>query len=311
MKILPATRARITSTALVCHDAGGAEIISSWAKQSENTCYLVAEGPAIDIFKRKCPELLRFSLNDAVRKCDWVLCGTGWQSQLEREGVSAGKALNKKTIAFLDHWVNYEQRFRENDDLILPDEIWVGDNIALEIARSLFQKTPITLQKNPYVEELLEEIDKKDKLYSSSDDVTVLYVCEPIADHAFKNFGSDRHWGYTEKEAVDFFMTYKKLISHKISKVIFRPHPSEPKDKYDWIRKRYPQQVEIGGKLPLLDEVLKSDIIVGCESMAMIVGLLADRKVISTIPAGGRPCQLPHLDIIKLTDLVNGNIANA
>ncbi len=85
----------MTSTALICHDAGGAEILSSWARQTKNTCFLVADGPALGIFQRKCPDIKKLSLNEAIQSCDWVLCGTGWQTSFERNGIAAGKFFNK------------------------------------------------------------------------------------------------------------------------------------------------------------------------------------------------------------------------
>jgi len=43
--------------------------------------------------------------------------------------------------------------------------------------------------------------------------------------------------------------------------------------------------------------------------MAMVVGLLAKKRVLSSIPPGGRPCQLPQLDIENLQQLVrNGRL---
>ena len=54
----------------------------------------------------------------------------------------------------------------------------------------------------------------------------------------------------------------------------------------------------------LAEDILCSHIVVGCESMAMVVALLADKLVISCIPPGGRACQLPHKEILDLKDMV-------
>ena len=35
---------------IISHDAGGAEIISSWAKQQNRNFFYVLEGPALKIF---------------------------------------------------------------------------------------------------------------------------------------------------------------------------------------------------------------------------------------------------------------------
>ena len=60
----------------------------------------------------------------------------------------------------------------------------------------------------------------------------------------------------------------------------------------------------IGGKRPLLEEIVAADIIVGCESMAMVVALLDHKRVISSIPPGGKACGLPQKAIEYLQNLV-------
>jgi hypothetical protein len=292
--------------AVVSHDAGGAEILSSWLNRAHCPACVAVAGPAESIFRRKCPQAEFLSLDEALTKSSWVLCGTGWQSNFERHAIARGRALGKKTVAFLDHWVNYRQRFEEGGHSVLPDEIWVGDIHAERIARALFDRTPVLLQPNPYVEDLLAEIAaiKTKKLESATS--RILYVCEPVADHALAQYGNQRHWGYTEQDALRFFLTNVAALGQPVEAITIRPHPSEQAEKYHWALGQITLPVEFGGKKTLLEETLAADIVVGCESMAMVVGLLAGKRVISTIPPGGRPCQLPHGDIEHMQQLVGG-----
>lgn len=295
--------------AIVSHDAGGAEILSSWLNRAYCPASVVVAGPAEDIFKRKCPQAEFLSLNEALAKSTWVLCGTGWQSSFERQALSLSRALGKKTVAFLDHWVNYRERFDESGRSVLPDEIWVGDSDAERIARDLFNATPVLLQPNPYVEDLLAEIARIQTARSKSSASRVLYVCEPVADYALAKYGNERHWGYTEHDALYFFLTNIATLRQRIDVITIRPHPSELADKYHWARGLILQPIDFGGKKTLLEETLASDIVVGCESMAMVVGLLAKKRVISSIPPGGRPCQLPHRNIEHM-QLLAGSAAH-
>ena len=41
---------------------------------------------------------------------------------------------------------------------------------------------------------------------SSTSKVTILYVCEPIREHAYLKYGNERHWGYTEEDALKYFL---------------------------------------------------------------------------------------------------------
>lgn len=294
----------MTHVAVVSHDAGGAEILSSWLNRIDYSASVVAAGPAEVIFRRKCPQAEFLALDAALAKSTWVLCGTGWQSSFERQAIARGRALGKRTVAFLDHWVNYRERFDEAGLSVLPDEIWVGDVEAERIARDLFDATPVVLQPNPYVEDLLAEIARVQKVRSGSAASRILYVCEPVADHALVQYGNERHWGYTEHDALLFFLTNVAALGLNIDAIIIRPHPSEPRNKYQWAQDQIPLPVEFGGQHSLLDETLAADIVVGCESMAMVVGLLAGKRVISAIPPGGRFCQLPHREIEHMQQLV-------
>ncbi|MDK4736457.1 hypothetical protein [Rhizobium sp. CNPSo 3490] len=292
------------TVALVSHDAGGAEILSSWALRSPEPCILVADGPAVSIFRRKCPELLSVTLREAVAAADWLLCGSGWQSGLEREAIRAGRAAGKKTVTFLDHWVNYRQRFEENGKLILPDEIRVGDIDALRIAKATFPDHPIELEDNPYLLDLRDQIaTAAAPQQSQAGSGAILYVCEPIADHAEQAYGDARYFGYTEHDALRFFLDNASLLDNHGRHILIRPHPSEKAEKYAWAKEATQRPISFGGDGTLLEETLGADIVVGCESMALIVGLLAGKRVVSSIPPGGRTCQLPHAGIEHLAIL--------
>ncbi len=294
--------------AIVSHDAGGAEILSSWLSRAHCQASVVVAGPAETIFRRKCPQAEFMTLEAALAKCTWVLCGTGWQSSFERQAIARGRALGKKTVAFLDHWVNYRERFEERGHSLRPDEIWVGDIDAERIARAVFDQPPVFLQPNPYFDDLLAEISRIQKRESGSVAGRVLYVCEPVTEHALAQYGNERHWGYTEHDALRYFLTNLAALGQAVDVITIRPHPSEQAKKYHWVQGLVPLPVEFGGTKSLLEETLGSDIIVGCESMAMVVGLLARKRVISTIPPGGRSCQLPHGDIEHMQQLVEGSI---
>lgn len=297
----------MAQVAIVSHDAGGAEILSSWLNRAHSPASVVVAGPAESIFRRKCPQAEFLSLDQALNRSSWVLCGTGWQSNFERHAIARGRAMGKKTVAFLDHWVNYRERFDEGGRSVLPEEIWVGDIDAERIARAQFDQTPILLQPNPYFEDLVTKIAAIQTGNSGAVASRILYVCEPVADHALAQYGDERHWGYTEHDALRFFLTNVAALGQPVEAITIRPHPSEQADKYHWAHGLITLPVEFGGKKTLLEETLAADIVVGCESMAMVVGLLAGKRVISTIPPGGRPCQLPHADIEHMQQLVGGS----
>lgn len=287
--------------AIVCHDAGSAEIISSWLRQrQQSNVYLVLEGPAISIFESKNIAGTRTSLAEAVSACTWMLCGTSWQSDLELHAIALAKASSKRVVVFLDHWANYQDRFLQFGQLVLPDELWVGDEEALVLARQCFANLPITLQGNAYFEEMVIEFANLSPVKGSNRDVVVLYVCEPVSEHCEKKYGDPRYLGYTEQEALKFFLHSLEHLVEGVQKIIIRPHPSEKDGKYDWVQFETQYPVEISKRGPLLPEMASVHMVAGCESMAMVIGILTGRRVISTIPPSGQKCRLPHKNIEHL-----------
>lgn len=292
--------------AVVSHDAGGAEILSSWVSQNKGPFCFVLKGPAIDIFERKHGHIKNIELDDALNFSDWALLGSSWQSDLERTAINRFKNVKKKTVVFLDHWVNYHERFKTFDTFIYPDEIWVGDEEAEKIARQAFPNIDIFLKENPYFIDLKSEINiihqsKKNK--SKFHSLSVLYLSEPIAEHAGKVYSDERHWGFTEKDALIYFLKNFHVLGN-ISDIKIRPHPSEDSQKYIWARDFSPLVSEINTNKPLLDQIIESDIVIGCETMAMVLALMAEKRVVCSIPPGGIKCRLPQSNIESLQNLV-------
>ena len=73
----------MNNVAVVCHDAGGAEIVSSWVKKNKNNYSFYLAGPAKKIFKNKLNVGSSDNLEKIIKKSDWLLCGTSWQNNIE------------------------------------------------------------------------------------------------------------------------------------------------------------------------------------------------------------------------------------
>lgn len=293
--------------AVVCHDAGGAQLVASYIARSGQNCKFVLEGPAKKIFKERLGEVENISLEEALSQCDEFFCGTSWQSDLEWRAIGHAKALKKPVCVILDHWVNYAERFVRNGIQNLPDKIWVCDRPAEKIATRYFPSIPIEVICNPYFQDLRDELAglKKQSKQRSHDKLNVLFVCEPLSEHAEKEFNDPLHWGYTEFDALRYFYNNMSVLEKEIGQVKIRPHPAEKTGKYNGIINEFSDVFVLGGERTLLEELSEADIVVGCETMAMVVGLEVGLRVISAIPTSGTPCALPHPEIEKLTELVN------
>jgi hypothetical protein len=292
--------------AIISHDAGGAEILASYVSQHEIICRFVLEGPAVHVFRRRLGAVEICSLDDALSVCDEILCGTSWQSDLEWRAIEQAQRAGKRAVAFLDHWMNYPERFLRNEVQHLPDELWVGDVETESLAREHFPHLPIRLEPNPYFIDIRCQIAelgvRKDP--PARKGKAVLYVSENIAEHGRVVHGNERYLGYTEFDAIEYFLQHIDVLGEVIERVVIRPHPSDANGKYDYLANEYSGIVQFSDGKPLLNEVAEADIVVGSQSTAMVVGLLAHKKVISCIPPGGSDCNLPQEQIVIFKELV-------
>jgi len=294
--------------AVVCHASGGSELISNWIKNKKSKFIFVLEGTAKHIFQRNLGNINTVNLDKALDSSDWVLCGSSWNSDLEKIAITKAKNMNKKVVVYLDHWVCYKERLSYKGKDLYPDEIWVGDNYAHKMASEMFKNIPIIYQENMYLENLRNEYKQKftnQKASKNKEGIDILYVAENINEHAVCYHGDPTYWGYTEEEAILFFLENIYNYKQKIKSIRIRPHPTEKSDKYKWVKDISPLVKSIGSSRTLIEEIGNSDLVVGCETMAMVVALSINKKVMSSIPPKGRHCVLPQKEIIHLKNIIN------
>jgi hypothetical protein len=286
------------ATTIVSHDAGGAEILSSYVKNTKGNYIFVLSGPAKRIFKRKIKNIRILKLDKAEKISFKLICGTSFKSKIELEAINKFKKNRKETIAVIDHWINYKLRFIKNKNLILPDKIWVFDKYAKISIKKIFPKLKIYLKKNFYFLDIKKNIRQKIKKNNKSH---ILYVSEPINN--FKKIKLNNFKDFAEYKTVKYLFDNIKYITKKNYKIIFRIHPNENYKKYEWVSDVF-TNVQFSKNKSLIQDMQNSDIIIGRQTMAMVVGLILKKKVISCIPPGEKRCMLPFKKIKELRDIV-------
>lgn len=290
---------------VVAHDAGGAEIISAWLRKNrgcENVDFLL-EGPAVKIFQGKLSEVNLVSREDVfagLANYERVLTGTGWGADLEKKVISRSRGLGIYCASYLDHWTNYKERFSFEGHSVLPDEIWVGDEYARDLARDIFTGTVVKLEPNQYLVDCVDQIRETETKSAAKEGAkaSVLYICEPRT----MKYGDPNYWGYTEYQALEGYLRFLGDQSESVGEIRVRLHPSELSGKYDQVIRRFTSEFTINESFGtrLYEDCAWADWVIGCDSMAMVVALLAGKKVFSCIPPGGRKIVLPFREIIRL-----------
>jgi len=294
------------TTAIVAHDAGAANHIIAWLESGlikENQCVFCLSGPAEVSYRKIRPQFLNQNLKEVLDGANQLISGTGWASTMEHDARKLANQQNMKTIAVLDHWVNYRDRFIRNGQEQLADEIWVVDEYALDIAQKQFPSIPVHCQHNDFIAQQQQMVASYQTRKSSS--THLLFVMEPVR----------KFWGKRnipgEVQALEFMLkhqdhlNFNNSITSKPFKIIIKPHPSDPKDKYKrWLNKYNHFDISINESASLAKLIAWSDIVAGCETYAMVVALASGKKVVSALPTHAPPCNLPHKDIIRLAERV-------
>jgi hypothetical protein len=275
--------------AIVCHDAGAANYILSWLKVNSGMEFRAfMRGPALDLFCSLYPNVsLCNSLEEALEGAHCLITGTGWASDLEHVARQNAKSRGIFNVAVLDHWVNYSERFKRKNQVQLPDEIWVADCFALEIASSLFPSIKIIKKENHYVNFQVAKVQEAPK------DGSILVLLEPVRNT----------WGRGcegEFQALDyFFENIKHVWPGHISKVYLRPHPSEPANKYQaWLDLHEIASLDMS--FDVATAISRADVVVGVESFALTIALAAGRPTFSSLPPWAPALRLPHAGIRQI-----------
>lgn len=280
-------------TAVVCHDAGAANIVIAGLRatgRSDWRAYM--QGPAEKLWKASFPGIaLCDSLNEALAGSELLITGTGWASDIEHEARQLARFLGVRTVAVIDHWVNYAERFIRHGEPVWPDEFWVTDEYAFEIALRIFPGQAVFQVPNHYVEMQLRDIARVEK----TGEPELLYVLEPIR--------ADWERGISgEFQALDYFASQLPELGLPVETVIrLRPHPSDPHGKYsNWIDLHPKMNIKLDASLSIAESLGRATWVAGCESFALVLALMAGRKVYCTLPPWAPPCRLPHGGLIQL-----------
>jgi hypothetical protein len=287
--------------AVIAHDAGAANQIIHWFIQgdlSPELAYFSLSGPALVLARKALAEKSAFifqnhSITDAIAQSDWVLAGTGWASEYEKEGMAEGIRQHKITIAVFDHWVNYEPRLKYQDRILDIDQIWVTDVYAQVLAVDVFPEIVTHVMPGRYL------TYESSRVQGDGVKGNILFLMEPVRV-------SWQGVAHGEFQAFQFFLDHLALIStHAPYNIIIRPHPSDPEGKYQALLQTSDDfTITVSSDTSLYEALSTAEVVVGLNSYAMVVALAAGRKVCSVLPPTAPACVLPQPGIIELRTLI-------
>jgi hypothetical protein len=305
---MPLTRDTILVAA---HDAGGAAVLASVvsAHQDAFNWVVAVAGPAVGILGTDTLHVQRrvFESDGSAELAQWmraispalVLTGTGWQTSFELDAIQAAKSFRIPNAAYLDHWVNFRERFGSPAEWEsnLPDRILVGDKYAFDRAMADgFAPASLVQIENPFLKGLLVGTPPCHAAEAGAKR-EILFVSEPtqVSFPWQQPASTTRAW---EFDAIELLARYVEGTAPRL-KLKVRLHPSEHSDKYrilDEVFGRLGVLVSPASDKPLQEEIRESDAVFGIGSMALLAACAMGYPVATILPAGGTPI-LPHAGI--------------
>ncbi len=285
--------------AVVCHDAGSANVIIAWLNSYKGDFRVCMEGPARKIWKKNFPNSEIFSNEEVLKGAKTLLSGTG-AAKLEHVARINARKKSIKTIAVIDHWTDYKGRFNRDGNEHLPDIIIVTDEYAYEIARDCFSSTLIIQVPNNYLQKEVELAQSLRTTECRKVIENILIIGSPERDKLLKP-------NYLEFAAIEFLMSNlnKINLSKNLINISLRLHPSEPLGKYDFMQNEYQHlvtEIKISKNSELYEDIAWADLVVGLSSYALVVALASDVPTMSILPPGPNFFALPFKKITHLRD---------
>ncbi len=213
------------------------------------------------------------------KKIKLIITGTSLGNSIDKKMVYFGRKNRIKTISIIEHWTNFQSRFKLNNKNYFPDRILVNDKIALNFAiKNKLPKEKIDVVGNLRLEKIenykLKKLSKWSKKEKKKYKRIILFISEPIKkDQRF----------LTTDYTYDEVSTLKKLVKliDKNTLLIIKVHPNEKINKFSNFKKK---NIILKKKMKFSDMVKLPSKIVGIKSMLLIELALLRNNIISYRP---------------------------
>lgn len=295
--------------ALFAHDAGGAEILLELLKASLNVgefrIFSLVDSPCYHLIKTKKLEHFWSEITSDTQDIEAkltqfqpsiILYGTGWQNHLEYHFLDYAKTHNLPSMAFLDHWTNYRERFgypEKNWENNLPSFIVAHDQTSYDKATAFGLPNVIAIKNYALLSQLKEAQNVLSKIQEKN---TLLFLSEPTAKVATRAFGDAYGWGFTEKEVFEDILKHKALF--ECDTILVRLHPSDTPETYQTI-----DPSATFSHATLLEDIAQAKVIIGIDTVALYTAYLLGKYALSYIPSPKRECCVPLPKKNQLTTL--------
>lgn len=292
---------------VVVHDAGATNIILAYLEGVRFDVKILASGPAVKLFQDAKLDHLFVSQFDFLQQAfDVILLGQNFKAPIDKLIIRHFQHSDVLLIAVLDHWTFTRKQYVIDEVELLPDCFVVNDSKALQRASKEFPSVSIVLIPNYYIEKC--KVLYADLPIPKDYETNILYISESIDSESNPEFGQtykSDDAGELDFHAFLFLIQNIEFFGREKRKLIIRPHPSEPLGKFDQRFLNHSLDITVSSETDLVKDLRRSRIVVGIQSMAMVVAVELGCEVYSCLPpnSGANPIEgyrIPYLrDLIQ------------
>ncbi len=239
------------------------------------------------VSKKKIPKINNstlFSISEvyiASFDYDLIVTGTSYPPTTEIFTWKKAKRFSVPTIAMIDQWLNYLERFEvSNQQLVeesLPDLITTIDNFGKSEMKALgFPGVKILSVGSPYLD-TIPNANSANKALNKKNKLEILFVSEP------RSLENELNHGYDEFSILEHFIIAINEQPHSIDfNIKIKPHPRNSKESFkNFIQKHNNQNISIEDKLSPRESISNSDIVIGMSSMMLVESVLMGKPTMS------------------------------
>jgi len=244
------------------NDTGGANLVLHHLLQSTTLkkSLVVLSGPATRVASDLKIIFQKNQKNIEWNTAELLVVGSSHPNppKLHDKLLKKAKYRNVSTVGVLDGWENYSTRW----PLALPDQIWVMDRYAFDLARQQFPSKEILQKKNHYLDFLNENVSRLVGMKSIRE--RVLYLDSPR--HSKFDEAGVAH----KKNCICLILkTIKNHLDPK--KIIVRKHPLTNPQKC--VKRQNLESgncvIEISRSVHLYEDLQDSAVVVGKPTYAL------------------------------------------
>jgi hypothetical protein len=293
---------------IVAREAGAAAALAPVARMLISSPNLrpviIASDEGGRAFERQGLPVLGFPDDPDLRQIDSLLRReraavllTGTSVYPDRDGRwwSAGARRDIPSLALVDHWCNYAERFSFQEPFdCLPTTVAVIDAAAADGLRSAGFPAPVVITGHPYFDELIAAGAARDddrhagrlELGVDEERLMLVFASEPQASHFGTSLNHLGHGRYTERQVAQTVLAACAGVAPE-ALVVIKLHPLEDSHAFDDVGEGAGlPETKVLRSYPSPRLIAAADVVVGMTSMFLLESALMGVPTISVRPGG-------------------------